>query len=1242
MELTPSHDDVTDHSSTIQTLDTMTFPLHGARLIEASAGTGKTFTIAGLYLRLLLGHGDDVSRHAVPLRVDQILVVTFTEAATAELRERIRDKIHQARLAFARGHSDDVIITALLGEFGDHTLAQKVLLDAERQIDEAAIFTIHGFCQRVLTQNAFESGMPFESELLKDEAQQQFDVVCDYWRQHFYPLSQGIVANIKQHWSTPQALLKDVIPFLSGQLPLFSRNNSVITEHCQLDLEQVHEDNIERIEQIKTLWQRDCGELEAIIRQSGVDKRTYSSRNFPNWLNAVSDWAQSETQNYAVPEQLSRFSQEMLIEKTTKGEVPTHATFTAIDEFLANQTDIKAPLIMDAVHYCRQKLVQLKREKQWLSFDDLLTRLSSAIEQDEEGILAERIRQQYPVAMIDEFQDTDPCQYHIFSSVYLNCPDTTALVMIGDPKQAIYAFRGADIFTYMKAKKQVNSHYTLGTNWRSSAEMVTASNQIFLTHSSPFLYDNDIPFYPVQPNPNAHRLSWSIAQQPQKALNLWLLDEERVSNGDYQARMSEHTAAQIHHILSSSQQEEAHFHKGEVSQPISANDIAILVRSRHEAMQVKQALSEQGIASVYLSNRDSVYNSHVAGDIYLLLNAVLEAENERKLRAGLATNLIGLSLIELDQLNNDEALLESMIEEFKGYRDTWERRGVLPMLRSLMVKRHIPEQLLSLPNGERILTDLMHLGEILQRQSQDMEGMHGLVRWFSEKMEEAYSEGDDETIQRLESERNLVQIVTIHKSKGLEYKLVFLPFILSYHEAKQGSYYDEVRQKTIYDFDKSESSLEYAEKERLAEDLRLLYVALTRSVYGCFIGLAPLQKGRSSKGATGVHLSALGYLLQQGQEGDQETLTQAVAQFITSAEGIAECPIPESPNAPYQALVPQQHNLAARQLQQSIESDWYITSYSSLVRQSHAKHQDTSMLTTLNYDLDSLDGQDEHHVSGKSTREGNVNETESDNVTDLEDETPELSIFTFPKGSKPGTFLHTVFERVNFNAPATSEENTEILTGVMEWERVDIEWLPILQTLVDTVLSASLGEQGIQLNQKRSSQMLIEMEFNLPISQLNSVELNPILQAHDPLSKQAGLLDFRRVQGMLKGFIDLIFEHQGQFYVLDWKSNHLGDHSECYQTEHLERVMIEHRYDFQYQLYSLALHRYLKTRIADYDYDRDFGGVFYLFLRGIEAPSLSDTERVSNNISDQQGVFFCKPSRKLIELLDALISLPVM
>ncbi|MBV7300032.1 exodeoxyribonuclease V subunit beta [Enterovibrio paralichthyis] len=1177
-----------------QRLETMTFPLHGQRLIEASAGTGKTFTIAGLYLRLLLGHGSEESAHATPLSVDKILVVTFTEAATQELRDRIRARIHDARLAFSRGESADPVIAPLLAAISDHRQAELRLLQAERQMDEAAIYTIHGFCQRMLTQNAFESGSLFTNEFITDESPLRERAVADFWRRQFYPLPKTLAGVVRGYWPAPQSLLADIGTYLSG--PLVDIQAPVMPD----SLEDAHQHHLERIDEVKAKWLAAAADLEAIIKSSGVDKRSYSARSLPNWLEEIAIWAVQPTQSYKLPDNLYRFSASTLSEKTKKGEVPTHSVFEAIDDLIANPPSLKEALTAHAIRQVRELLAQEKRRFGWLSFDDLLSQLAHALRQDSEGLLAGRSRELYPVAMIDEFQDTDPQQYQIFSDIYHDAPEC-GLFMIGDPKQAIYAFRGADIFTYIHARRQVTDHYNLGTNWRSTAEMVTAVNRVFSHAEAPFIYEDDIPFDAVDHAPGAELRHWKRNGITQPAMTFWLDDaEEPVSRTDYEVQMAAATATTIRQILTESADGQTVFCKGEKCKPVQAGDIAVLVRTGSEAARVKQALARQGIASVYLSNRDSVFASHLAQDVQRLLAAVLMPENERALRAALASGLFALTAKDIDELNHDEKAWERAVVEFATYQSVWFSRGVMPMLRQMMQRRKIAERLLCEENGERILTDLMHLAELLQQASQTLDSHHALIRWLADHIDNPNGNSEEQQV-RLESERDLVQIVTIHKSKGLEYDLVFLPFACNYRPSSRPFYHDEAH-RPILSLINTEHAIEQADQERLAEDLRLIYVALTRAVYGCYIGLAPLKEGRKSGGDTGLHHSALGYLIQQGEAADTAGLRSAVEKLIEpSSRAMQMLPPPALESGKLDIATEESTSLSARQFQGQIRRDWRLTSYSGLVKQGHSG----SALP----DLPAFD------IDAASEQSPEVEESAED----------VLSIFRFPKGARPGTFLHTLFENVEFDQSMFSEEVAAMIRHQLLLENYDEAWVPVLQTLLSDVVSQPLNDEGMMLAHIDAAARLTEMEFVMPVSRLNATRVNSLIREHDALSAKAGELNFETASGMLKGFLDLVFCWQGKYYVLDWKSNYLGDSPSDYTEAALAEAMVDHRYDFQYQIYSLALHRFLKQRLPDYDPERHFGGVYYLFVRGIEAGT-------------RHGIFYTRPSIELLDGLDAMFT----
>ncbi|EOG1991264.1 exodeoxyribonuclease V subunit beta [Klebsiella pneumoniae] len=1169
-------------TDTAEPLDPLRLPLIGERLIEASAGTGKTFTIAALYLRLLLGLGGEAA-YPRAISVEELLVVTFTEAATEELRGRIRSNIHELRIACLRGESDNPLYSALLAEIADKDDAAKTLLLAERQMDEAAVFTIHGFCQRMLSLNAFESGMLFEQQLIEDESRLRYQACADFWRRHCYPLTRDIAAVIHDVWKGPRDLLKSLDRWLQGEAPQLKSppapNETLAERHQQI---------IARIDSLKQQWREQVGEIEGVLENSGLDRRKFNRGNQGKWMEKVNAWAQEETLSYQLPDALEKFAQSFLLERTKAGgEPPVHPLFSAVESLLASSLTLTDLVLARAMVEIRDAVAREKRRRGELGFDDMLSRLDEALRGDSGETLASAIRQRFPVAMIDEFQDTDPQQYRIFRRIWRRQPET-ALLLIGDPKQAIYAFRGADIFTYMKARGDVAAHYTLDTNWRSSPGMVGSVNRLFSLSDNPFMF-HEIPFLPVKAAAKNKGLRFTVDAADVPAMNVWLMPGDTVGSGDYQTFMAQLCATQIRDWLSAGQRGRALLWRGETSRPVQASDITVLVRNRLEAAQVREALQTLGIPSVYLSNRDSVFETLEAQELLWLLQAVLAPERENTLRSALATSMFGLTALDIENLNQDEQAWDALVEEFSEYRQIWRQRGVMPMLRALMTARHIAENLLATRGGERRLTDILHISELLQEAASQLESEHALVRWLAQHIAEPDSNAASQQM-RLESDKHLVQIVTIHKSKGLEYPLVWLPFIARFRKQDQAFYHDRETFAAVLDLGQDEASLELAEAERLAEDLRLLYVALTRAVWHCSLGVAPLSSRKS--GNSDFHLSALGRLLQAGEAMDAAGLAARLADFC---HGDIALQIPgELDITPWQAPAATIPRLSARELQRRIADDWRVTSYSGLQQHGFSGGQD--LLPRLDVDAAGV---------------GEVVEE------------PQLTPHQFPRGAAPGTFLHSLFEELDFTQPVPEGWMAEKL----QLSGFDAQWAPVLTDWLGGVLKTRLPGPDIALNQLAARDKQVEMAFYLPIAQLLTAErLDALIRQYDPLSADTPPLDFRQVRGMLKGFIDLVFRHEGRYYLLDYKSNWLGEDREAYTRPAMEQAMRAHRYDLQYQLYSLALHRYLRHRLADYDYDRHFGGVIYLFLRGMDGQE------------GGQGIFTTRPVRPLIDGLDQLFA----
>jgi len=1201
-------------SQAFELSDAFDFPLLGCRLIEASAGTGKTYTIANLYVRLLLGEGDVFTGFGRTLTVEQILLVTFTEAATQELKARIRVRIHQAKEAFLRAQTQqlfdsDPFMEKLVRAFPAsdyHALALK--LDwAEKQMDKAAIFTIHGFCQRMLKQNAFESGLLFDMALIKEETL-LVDMACfDFWRDTFYPLTEHAMAVIYHHWSSPQEFLASIKPAIErDHLQLIPEDS-----YPDSSLVPLLDDWLETVATFKNNWRAARGDIENIIQQSGVKKQIYSKKNAPNWLRQVDVFC-ADTAYTDFPESFNRFAQSELENQTEKGHAPRHAIFDEIEALILRAPRIRTSIQHQGIVSIRQRIKTLKTQQQVFGFSDLLTRFDEALHGVLGDALAARIRQLFPVAMIDEFQDTDLTQYRIFRKIYFN-NNQTGLFVIGDPKQAIYSFRNADIFTYLQAKKDINAHYHLNTNWRSTRAMVDAVNTLFGSMDNPFINETAIPFLKVHAggktdnNTLNDQTTTQHPQSSQAALQFFFLDGDRpYSKKDYQRCLAESCANEICRLLLAGHTQQLLI--GE--RPLECKDIAVLVRDFTEANLMQACLKARQIDSVFLSNRDSVFASDEAGDLYLFLLAVTQLScvssgantpiraNETAIRSALATRLFDYTQDELEQMFFDETRWDALLDEFNNYQQLWLHQGVLSMLYHLFHRRDLLRRLHRSEQYERRLTNIMHLAELLQAAASELSGEKEVLTWFEVQLQSVTERNDDQLL-RLDSDRNRVQIVTVHKSKGLEYSMVFMPFACSYKKAKNALFYDEKTQHNTFDLLDRDEYKDCADNERLAEDMRLLYVALTRSRYRCYVGVADVRFGNAKESQ--LNKTALGYLLLNG--GVNTSLRSTLHALAHANAAIHVHTLSAAPDLPvhFPRQIVDSTALFSREFKGYISQQWRVSSFTSLTQGQKFQFTDTSK----QLDLDAL--QDVLSTSSAPAAERNR--------------------FTFPRGAQAGTVLHSLFEEIDFTSVTESVLDTLVEQKLL-LAGFDASWCNTLVELVLDVLATPLPVPGSQnsiplsLNKIPTHKRFIELEFTLPTALLKSTRLQTFEQTLIP-EVTFPALEFLPQQGYIKGFIDLVFEWQGQFFVLDYKSNYLGERVDDYQAARLTAVMAEHHYTLQYLLYSVALHRYLQQRLPHYEYNTHFGGVFYLFVRGMR-------HDLPGN-----GVYFHKPDRSLIDEFDA-------
>ena len=1258
-------------NSSPQPLNQLTFPLQGSALIEASAGTGKTFTLELLYVRLVLKQGGELA-FSQSLLPPNILVVTFTKAATKELRDRIRHRLVETARVFRAEKPEEATSDQLLlelrqaviaeGKAAGETDPENILSKAAYQLDiagqwmdEAAISTIHGWCYRMLKEHAFDSGNLFNQEVIESEVEIAQQAAEDYWRHFYLPLADLELKDVLSFFKSPSETRKEtsqLLDHLEGQESPQGNPKKLLA--------QAEQEKQSLLKPLKEKWRETFlpalqGAFEEANKINAYKRSSLKSNLIKGLLDKIQNWATSESEHPGVDFTNKTFQRMALTLDdiwTDKQAIPWDnigcQALAALPEQLADLPSPFTGLLRHAAHWIGAEIQKTKRQQCLISNQDLLNRLDQALRSDRGEQLAESIRKQFPVALVDEFQDTDPVQYRIFDSIYsIKAPrPETAFFMIGDPKQAIYSFRGADIFTYLAAKTATQGRqYTLDKNFRSAPQLIEEVNHLFELGEKrvrgAFYFKeqerNPIPFYRVTPGKESE-LWLEVNGKQHPPLNTWLITQDedgKLTKESYTQQISEIAATQITQLLIAAQNKKTWLveqSKGAQKRHLlQAADIAVLVRDKSEANAIRQALSDKGVPSVYLSERNSVYQSDAAIALLTLLQAVAEPYNDARLRTALALPLLGLDLKALDQLNEDELSWEQRVQQFSNYHSDWKKRGSLALVHQLMKDFTLAERLLKETGGARLITDLLHLAELLQKASTEFDGEQALIRHLQEQNQDPDENSETQQV-RLESDRQLVQVVTIHKSKGLEYPLVFLPFATSCRLTQSGDIplatHNE-EGKLQQHLHSSPEILAQADAERLAEDLRKLYVALTRASYCQWLGLGEIKDHQHS---------GMGYLLGVSEE-------QPLAEAVKVAQlTIQQCSVSKETFEP----ITNKQLKEIRTPQIGDLTNWWIASYSAIHFQSFVSNEPaTEQPERVEFqpcqDSDSETSKDDQQA--EEARDNLVSPNEKGNALSGALSANNV-LHHFPAGATWGTFLHSLLEWAaeqkytndqgktvkGFAAVvADNSGSREKLGAFCTRRRIQPRFIePLWQWLIKflstpwTLKGLSPEFSDFALNKLRPQQFTVELEFMIEIHEVNTVTLDHAVcaQTLNQLERPQAKAD--QLNGLLKGYIDLVVEHDERYFVIDWKSNRLGLQDADYTQESMLNKILSHRYDLQYVLYLVALHRLLKARLPNYDYDEHVGGAIYVFLRG-------------THNHQTQGLFCDKPPKALIESLDLML-----
>lgn len=1138
-------------------------PLDGKNLVEASAGTGKTYSIGILVLRMIL------EKH-VPIQ--KILLVTFTKNAVAELEERIRlfVRLVHEHLTADKGLDaslKNVIANAEAMGISREEAKQRIK-DAQLFLDELSIMTIHGFCQQSLANQSFETGQLFGGEVISSLDDIYMRSIRDFWRKQINTLPFVYYSYLIDHKYSMEVILETIKSHSSGKYYFFYDKTKTyrVNETLFTDWEK-------RIADAKATVVAKEQECQALINQRRNEIETI--------LEADANGKKSLLPLLDRPDELM----DKLIEKSTSNKPPQYISL--LEPFRINQLAderkelqvaanvVESSIIYDlnccAIQTILPKVNDHLAKAGILSYDELITNLHTAIMGPNQERITHHLREQYDAVFVDEFQDTDKLQYEIFKTAFGR---DTNVFYVGDPKQSIYAFRQADIFTYFKARNEVDRLYTMNTNYRSTPNLIEAMNLFFLPKPDfdtfHFGQGDAIKYIPVKAS--VDNSIGALLYDGKPVTPLQIKKEEK------KEKVRAEAAGIILKLLTDKNYK---ISKGGIERDIRPGDIGVLVRNNDAGQAMKELLNKKKIPAVILS-KEKIMESNEAQELLLILKAMFDPDI-RNIQAAILCSFTPLKTEEVIALSTEE-----LTEAFRKYKIFWETRGVNVALSSFIsdfgVRKYLSKP--DTENGLRIISNLTQLTELLFKTEYHQRLKQAeLIEWLQRATELELVEEDEKEI-RLENDADSVTISTIHAAKGLEYPIVIAPQLdltpTLKRERSSAIYIDENPSPPIpasfagkyisipnSALDAYSQLRQSAETQSEQENRRLLYVAITRAVYGCFI----FKATHGSYNNSGLTL-ILNTIEAQQLPDSLILIHDDKTSFVTDQKF-----------TPGKAATPRPARLTNTPLEIP-DADWRAMSYSGLTMKS-------SIAPAV--------------------------------LAPTEPTRPDYDLFIFEglrKGPVTGTMVHEIFEKIDFT---NHEKHEDIINNIVQRYTVnDLElYQKSLPVLVQQVLSANITTKDsfFSLNQIVREKRLEELEFDFPVKDFSP---DTLIDLGNRMGKDLQLRGNNPLSGMMNGFIDLFFEHEGKYYVLDWKTNFLGNKVEHYTGESLEQAMDGWNYHLQYLIYTLAVKKYLTQRLGRFDYDT-FGGVLYCFVRGMRAGASS-------------GVYFFRPEEGDLEELEKIIS----
>ncbi len=1139
--------------------------IYSKNLIEASAGTGKTNIISLLYLRFLLNINLD--KYFNNLLIDNILIVTFTELASLEIKNRLLNNIRNLKISCIKNYCIDSNIYDIFNYIKNFPNIINFLTKLEYQIDIFSIFTIHSFCKKIIFNNFLYFNINYNSEILSNEINLIYELVILYWNNNLSNLSINIIKIIKNYWLSYNNLFNDIKIFFNFiKINLnFNYNKYKNINHCYYNI-------IYFIKYFKKEWLINRDFLFNYLLDLKI--KYFNFLKLKYLFKEIYIWCCSDTIDFYLPKSLYKLSFSYLINKYKNIFIDKNILFINIDFLKSKIKDLYNYILLDCLNFIRKNIEKKKKYNSLLSFNDLILILYKFINNDNNIDFLNNLRKSYPIIFIDEFQDTDYFQFNIFKKIYINnfSKYKTKIILIGDPKQLIYSFRGANIFNYIYIKKLIKNFYTLNINWRSSYFLNKCINKLFINLNNPFIF-KDILFNKIN-SLDVNKNFYILNNNNNRDNSIKFFFFENLNYSDFKYELANFCAIKIIEYLNNSKY--LILDKNLIQRRIIPSDISILVYSNSDIKIILDVFSKYNLPILSYCDDNSIFNTIESKEIYYILNAILFPYNKTYLKNALLTSLFNFDIFTINKYFNNYKLLNNIINDFYFYYNLWNKNGIYLMIKFILEKNII--KLNYIKNKNKLLINFINLSEILQIKYLKLNNKYLLIKWLFEKINNLSILNNSKYNIKYDLNINSINVTTIHKSKGLQYNIVWLPFLFSLN--KKNNYYYYYNRKNFYfniDFYKFRYNKKLMLEEFFSEEIRLFYVALTRSIYQCNIFIYNFNY--KNMYFNNFYINKIFNLYSNLNN------FKCIKEYL------------------FNFLFKKNIYIKFINFNNYKKKEIFFDFCFDILKKDYKKIKFVNFINKINI-----------LSFSKIIKDANIFNKDKNIII-------EKNKYLL-RGKNIGNFFHNILEIIDFKKLLNINF---ILYKLNEFD-INKKWFFKIKNILFNLLNVNLKIINVSLNNKSVNIFEKEFDFFLCLSKkIDILYFNDLLKKYN-LTYNNSFIDIKfDLYGYLNGVIDLIFIKDNKYYIVDYKTNYIGNSFYDYNNKNMSNFIFKNGYYIQYLFYTIAINKFLKIKLNNYNYINNFGGIYYIFLRGL---------LLNSNNNSITGIYFIKPNVNLINILD--------